>query len=90
MNLKRVGTLVRTEVFHGPKDVILVMSVIIPVLLTLFVDLAFGNIFTDRASLGIYNEGTSRLPAVMQTSESITLKNYENEVDLKKQLSTEP
>ena len=46
MNLKRVGTLIKNEILHGPKDVVLVMAVVMPILLALFVNLAFGDIFT--------------------------------------------
>lgn len=83
MNLKRVWTLIKTEIFHGPKDVVLVMSIVTPVLLALFANLAFGNIFNDRASLGIFDEGHSQLPAVLNSAGSITLKMYENEADLR-------
>jgi ABC-2 type transport system permease protein len=83
MNLKRVWILIKAEIFHGPKDVILVMSVAIPILLALFANLAFGNIFTDRASLGIYDEGHSQIPIVLNSVGSISLKMYENEADIK-------
>jgi ABC-2 type transport system permease protein len=83
MNLKRVWTLIKTEVFHGPKDVVLVMSLVMPVLLALFANLAFGNIFTDRASLGIFDQDHSRLTGVLDSVGSITLKIYEDEDDLR-------
>jgi ABC-2 type transport system permease protein len=83
MNIKRIGTLLKNEVWHGSKDAILVMAVVMPVLLALFVNLAFGNIFTDRAKLGIYDEGSSRLPVLLGSTDSIRLKVYYNEKDLK-------
>lgn len=83
MNIKRVGTLIKTEIFHGPKDVILVMSVVMPILLALFVNLAFGNIFTDRAKLGVYDENHSQLPSLLSAAGSISLKVYQNEADLR-------
>jgi ABC-2 type transport system permease protein len=79
MKLTRIRTLVRNEVFHGPKDLVLVMSVVMPVLLALFFNLAFGNIFSDRAVLGIYDEGESGLVALLDESNSINVKNYESE-----------
>jgi ABC-2 type transport system permease protein len=84
MNLKRVWILIKTEVFHGPKDVVLVMAVVIPIFLALFVNLAFGDIFTDRAKLGVYDERHSQLVAILDSDESIILKTYENEAELKK------
>jgi ABC-2 type transport system permease protein len=83
MNIKRIWTLIKTEVFYGPKDVVLVMAIFIPVLLALFVNLAFGNIFTNRAKLGIYDEGSSQLATILSPNESIITKIYENESSLK-------
>lgn len=83
MNLKRVGTLIKNEILHGPKDVVLVMAVVMPILLALFVNLAFGDIFTDRAKLGVFDEGQSQLVSVLESAESITLKSYDSEADLR-------
>jgi ABC-2 type transport system permease protein len=83
MNLKRIWTLIKSEVFHGPKDVVLVMAVALPILLSLFVSLAYGDIFTDRAKLGVYDEGSSLLVPKLQTGESLAVKIYENEADLR-------
>jgi ABC-2 type transport system permease protein len=83
MNIKRIGILVKNEVFHGSRGAILVMAVVMPILLALFVNLAFGNIFTDRAKLGIYDESNSQLAAILSSSGSISLKAYQNEGALK-------
>lgn len=84
MNIRRVWILIKTEVVHGPKDVILVIALIMPLLLALFFNLAFGNIFTDRAKLGICDEGQLRLTTLLASDDGITLKTYENEGELKK------
>jgi ABC-2 type transport system permease protein len=83
MSLKRVWILVKTEVWHGPKDTVLVMAVIMPILLALFVNLAFGDIFTDRAKLGIYDEANSPLIGKLENSGGMTVKIYPNEDDLR-------
>lgn len=83
MNLKRVRALVKAEILHGPKDVVVVMAIVMPVLLALFVNLAFGNIFTDRARLGVYDEGRSEVPALLRSAGSIALKAYEDEAGLR-------
>jgi ABC-2 type transport system permease protein len=83
MNLKRVWILIKTEVFHGPKDMVLIMAVVLPILLALFVNLAFGDIFTDKAKLGIYDEGNSPLAGKLSSIESMSLKTYDNEADLR-------
>lgn len=83
MSLKGIWTLIKTEVFHGPKDVVLIMAVVMPILLALFVNLAFGDIFTDRAKLGIYDEGNSPLTAKLDSAGSMSVKTYRNEADLR-------
>ena len=83
MSLKRIWILIKTEIFHGPKDVILVMAVVIPVFLALFVSLAFGDIFTDRPKLGVYDEGSSSITSILKSTGSMNTKTYRNEADLK-------
>ncbi len=83
MSFKRIRTLIKNEVFYGPKDIVLVMSLVIPVLLALFFNLAFGNIFSDRAALGLLDKGDSEMAGQLQSSSSINLKVYNNEDDLK-------
>jgi ABC-2 type transport system permease protein len=79
---RRVWLLIKNEVLHGPKDVILVMAVILPVLLSLFVNLAFGNIFTARAKIGIFDEGRSALVGLLQLSPSLLVKTYTTQAQL--------
>jgi ABC-2 type transport system permease protein len=83
MNIKRVWTLIKTEIFHGPKDFILIMAVVMPILLALFVNLAFGGIFSDRAKLGIYDEHDSPLTSKLESAGSISVKIYHSEDDLR-------
>jgi ABC-2 type transport system permease protein len=83
MNLKRIWILIKTEVFHGPKDIILVMAVALPVLLALFVNLAFGDIFTDRAKVGIYDASNSPLTEKLKAAGSMNVKTYGNEADIR-------
>ncbi|MEN8613870.1 ABC transporter permease [Dehalogenimonas sp. THU2] len=83
MKLNRVGTLVKNEVLHGPKDVMLVISVVMPIMIALFVNLAFGNIFTDRAKLGVYDEGNSQVAGLLESAESLSFRSYDSEAALR-------
>ena len=83
MKLNRVGILVRNEVQHGPKDVMLVISVIMPIVIALFVNLAFGDIFSDRAKLGVYDQGSSQVVGLLESYESLSLKTYDSEAALR-------
>ncbi|KTB49211.1 ABC-2 family transporter protein [Dehalogenimonas alkenigignens] len=83
MKLNRVGILVRNEVLHGPKDVMLVIAVVFPILAALFINLAFGNIFTDKAKLGVYDQGNSRVVPVLESSDTIIYKSFSSELALR-------
>ncbi len=83
MKLSRVGILVKNEVLHGPKDVMLVISVVMPIMIALFVNLAFGNIFTDRARVGVYDQGSSQVVGLLESAESLTVKTYDSEAALR-------
>jgi ABC-2 type transport system permease protein len=81
--MKRVWTLIKNDAWHQPKDVIIVLALVMPVLLALFVNLAFGNIFTDRAKLGIYDENGSAIIQNLQQNNSIIVKDYDNDAALR-------
>jgi ABC-2 type transport system permease protein len=83
LKINRVLTLISNDLIHGPKDAVLIMAVVMPVLLALFFNLAFGNIFTSRAELGIYDEGHSRLSSVVSSNNSLSIKIYNSESSLR-------
>ncbi len=81
--MKRTWTLIKNDVLHQPKDAIIIMSIVMPVLLTLFVNLAFGNIFTDRAKLGIYDEDASRVVGILKDNTGILVRSYDSDASLR-------
>ena len=83
MNIKRVWTLIKNEVFHGPKDAMLAIAVVVPILMSLFVNLAFGNIFVERAKLGLYDMGHSQVAEALQSSGSISYRSFDSEAALR-------
>lgn len=83
MSFRRVWSLIKNEVIHGPKDAVLVIAVVLPLLLSLFVNLAFGDIFTDRAKLGVFDEGDSQIVSLLESSDGLALKSYDGEAALR-------
>ncbi len=83
MKLNRVTKLVKHEMLHGPKDVMFAMAVVFPIVMALFVNLAFGNIFTDRAKLGVYDQGNSQVAALLQSTESLSYSSFDSESALR-------
>lgn len=83
MKMSRVGILVRNEVLHGPKDVMFVIAIVFPILAALFINLAFGNIFTDKPKLGIFDQGSSQVVPVLESSEGIIYRSFDSELALR-------
>jgi ABC-2 type transport system permease protein len=81
--VKRIWTLIKNDFLHQPRDAIIVMSIVMPVVLALFVNLAFGNIFTERSKLGVYDEGNSRVVGVLKANPGILVKVYDSEAALR-------
>ncbi|HSW58553.1 MAG TPA: ABC transporter permease [Dehalococcoidales bacterium] len=83
MKARRIWILVKNELLHGPKDVILIMAVLLPVLMALFTNLAFGNIFTEKPAIGIFDEGNSGLTGLLKADESLQVRTYTSAGSLK-------
>ena len=76
MSLRRVGILLGKEFLQDPKNYIFTMAVVLPIVLSLAVTLAFGTLFTERPKLGIVDEGSSRFAAMARELSSIDTKEY--------------
>ena len=83
MKIGRVNALVRNEVLHGPKDFMLALAVVFPILAALFINLAFGNIFTEKAKLGVYDQGDSQVVALLEASEALSVSAFASELELR-------
>jgi len=59
MNLKRVWRIFIKDLALGPRSPLLVFMIVIPVLMTLVLNLVFGNLATRLPMLALYVEGTS-------------------------------
>ncbi len=81
--MKRIWTLIKNDVLHQPKDAIIIMSLVMPVLIALFVNLAFGNIFTDRPRLGVCDQGASQVVEILRENPAIIVKTYDGEAELR-------
>jgi len=83
MKPDRVGKLIKNEILHGPKDVMFVIAIVFPILAALFINLAFGNIFTDKAKVGVYDQGNSQVVPILQSSEAIIYNSFDSELALR-------
>jgi ABC-2 type transport system permease protein len=56
--------------------------------MALFINLAFGSIFTDRPELGVFDQGESRVVSILSMTESLDITTYESESAVKKATAT--
>jgi ABC-2 type transport system permease protein len=83
MGIRKLMTLLGKELLHGPRGFILIMVVAAPLLITLVVNLALGDLFSGIPQLAVYDEGNSRLLDVLKRAPQIELKYYNSTTDLK-------
>lgn len=76
MNPVRIGTLLRQEVVLGAGGFFFVFALVVPVVLTLVVNLLFGTLFSGKPTLGIADAGSSRLVELAGDMTSLRLRTY--------------
>jgi ABC-2 type transport system permease protein len=83
MNLRRILVLVGKEFRYGSKNFILVFAFVVPILLSLVISLLFGTLFSGKPKLGITDQGSSQLSALLVEEQALLTKQYTSEQDLK-------
>ena len=74
MNLRRVGILLGKELWHGPKNFIFILALVMPIVISLVISLIFGTLFSAKPRLGLVDEGGSQLIAM---AEQLPAGNYQ-------------
>ncbi|MBN1375033.1 MAG: ABC transporter permease [Dehalococcoidia bacterium] len=83
MSLKRVFALLAKEITQGPKGIMFIMAIAVPIIMSMVVSLVFGTWFNDTPSLGIVDQGNSRLISIAGGYPSISVVEYETEDGLR-------
>ncbi len=76
MSLRRIFILYLKEVVQGPKNYIFIFALVVPIVLTLLVSLVFGTYFSGKSRLGIVDQGSSRLVALMEENRGLLLRTF--------------
>jgi len=76
MSLKRVGILLGKEFWQGPKNFIFIWVLVMPIVISLVFSLVFGTLFTEKPKLGVVDEGSSQLVAMIRELTSVDTKEY--------------
>ena len=82
MSIRRIGVLLRKEMY-GSKSFFFIFAIVGPLILTIFVNLIFGSLFSGKPKLGIMDQGNSQIVESLSNIESVNLKEYSSEIELK-------
>jgi ABC-2 type transport system permease protein len=83
MNLRRVWILLLKELVQGPKNYLVIMALVIPVALTLLVNVVFGAYFSGQPRLGVADLGSSSLPRMAQENPALLVRAFSSEAELR-------
>lgn len=83
MNPNRVGILLYRELVQGPKNVIFIFAVVVPLVLSFVLSLLFGTLFAGKPRLGVFDAGASQFTAAAAATEAFTLRRYADEAALR-------
>ncbi|MDY0340970.1 MAG: ABC transporter permease [Coriobacteriia bacterium] len=86
MSLTRIWKVLRKDLALGPRSPILLWAIVLPVALTLILQVAFGSLFDPEPRLGIFDEGGSSITAAIADMDGIELAMLESEADLRAQV----
>ena len=83
MSLKRIGILLGKEFWQGPKNFIFVYALVMPIVISLVFSLVFGTLFSAKPRLGVVDEGSSQLVAMIAELTSVDTKEYDSVSEIK-------
>lgn len=83
MSLTRVWKVLRKDLALGPRSPIFLWAIVLPIALTLILQVAFGSLFDPEPRLGIVDEGDSAITAAIEEMEGIELAVFDDEAELK-------
>jgi ABC-2 type transport system permease protein len=83
MSLRRIGILLQKELVQGPKNFIFILGLVLPIVLTLVMSLIFGSFFSGKARLGVVDDGSSQIIAVLNENTAIGVQIFATEAEMK-------
>ncbi len=86
MSPRRIGAIIRKDFMGGLGRTFFILAVVVPVLLTLVINLVFGRFFTEKPTLAVWDEGHSEVSAKIKRLDSLIVKEVEDKRDLKEKV----
>ncbi len=88
MNIKRISAIIHKDFSGGLGKTFFIIAILVPIIMTLFVNLIFGKFFLGKPSLAIIDRGHSEITAKIENLESVIIKDVENEEQLKEKIES--
>ena len=73
MSLRRIGQILKKDFALGPRSPFFLYTIILPFVLTLVLQVAFGSLFTPQPRLGVVDSGDSEVTARLEEMTGIEL-----------------
>lgn len=86
MSLSLVWKLLRKDLALGPRSTIVLWVVVLPIALTVVLQVVFGSLFDPEPRLGIVDRGDSAVTAAVSEMDGITLTLLDDEAELREQV----
>ena len=86
MSWSRILLVLRKDLQLGPRSPIFLWVLLLPLLITIVLQVAFGNLFDPNPRLGIVDEGASTVTTAVQDIDGIELTLLDDVDDLKRQV----
>ncbi len=88
MNIKRILAIIRKDFSGGLGKTFFILAVIIPILMTLMVNLIFGKLFVGKPTFAVIDKGHSEIAAKIENLESVVMKKVEDEEQLRERVES--
>ncbi len=82
MGIRKLAALIGKELLHGPKGFILVIVVAAPLLITLVINLALGNLFSGIPQLAVYSEDITQFTKTLEEYPQVDTRQYASAASL--------
>lgn len=91
MNLRRITAMIWKDITGGAGRTFFIMAIVVPIIMTLLVDLIFGKLFVEKPTLAVIDKGNSQVVRDLKKEKSIIVKDTEdvkNEEEMKEKVES--
>jgi len=86
MNLRRITAIMKKDITSGMGRTFFILALVVPVLMTLIINLIFGKLFSEKPTLAVVDEGRSKVISKIKELDSVIIEEVEDKQDLKKKV----